>query len=185
LKIGQRDIGGFASWPSLIFQVLVFSASEQPLIQPYQKKITFHPGSFFKHKKPHPVTGKEAFVFEIDATIKLSIPENLLSETEKTSGTIITPPASITDLHIEKLIPGEVKIEPSEILNHQIAIFSKTLENAIATGLPEITFIHGVGNGTLRNKIHKSLSHNPNVEFFKDALKEKFGYGATYVKIKA
>jgi dsDNA-specific endonuclease/ATPase MutS2 len=50
--------------------------------------------------------------------------------------------------------------------------------------MDEIIFIHGVGNGVLRTEIHKRLSKNKQVEYFKDAMKEKFGYGATLVKIK-
>jgi dsDNA-specific endonuclease/ATPase MutS2 len=50
--------------------------------------------------------------------------------------------------------------------------------------MDEIIFIHGVGNGVLRNAIHKRLSGNKNVQYFEDAQKEKFGYGATKVRIK-
>jgi dsDNA-specific endonuclease/ATPase MutS2 len=50
--------------------------------------------------------------------------------------------------------------------------------------MDEIIFIHGVGNGTLRNELHKRLSGHKNVKYYEDAQKEKFGYGATKVKIK-
>jgi dsDNA-specific endonuclease/ATPase MutS2 len=36
----------------------------------------------------------------------------------------------------------------------------------------------------MRMEIHKRLSKHPYVQFFKDAMKEKFGYGATLVKLK-
>jgi dsDNA-specific endonuclease/ATPase MutS2 len=50
--------------------------------------------------------------------------------------------------------------------------------------MDEIVFIHGVGNGILRMEIHKRLGKHAYVQFFKDAMKEKFGYGATLVKLK-
>jgi dsDNA-specific endonuclease/ATPase MutS2 len=50
--------------------------------------------------------------------------------------------------------------------------------------MDEITFIHGVGNGVLRDSIHKRLSGNKNVQYYEDVQKDKFGYGATKVKIK-
>jgi dsDNA-specific endonuclease/ATPase MutS2 len=50
--------------------------------------------------------------------------------------------------------------------------------------MQEITFIHGVGNGTLRHQIHKQLSQMAEQLTFKDAQKEKFGYGATKVVFK-
>jgi len=47
-----------------------------------------------------------------------------------------------------------------------------------------VIFIHGVGNGTLRHMVHKKLSQYTNIKFYKDSMREKFGYGATLVKIK-
>ena len=60
---------------------------------------------------------------------------------------------------------------------------SQKLDAAIATRIPEITFIHGNGSGTLKSKIHKCLSKHPDVAFYQDSLKNKFGYGATLVKL--
>jgi dsDNA-specific endonuclease/ATPase MutS2 len=48
----------------------------------------------------------------------------------------------------------------------------------------EIIFIHGAGNGTLRKEIHRQLSRNKDIKFFEEAQKEKFGYGATLVRLK-
>ena len=72
----------------------------------------------------------------------------------------------------------------SEKLSLQIKTFEQKLENAIAAGLDEITFIHGSGNGVLRDELHRRLGKEQHVQYFKDAQKEKFGYGATLVKIK-
>lgn len=58
------------------------------------------------------------------------------------------------------------------------------MDQAILAGLDEIIFVHGVGNGTLKTKIHKILSDSNSIKFYKDARKEKFGYGATLVQIK-
>ena len=66
----------------------------------------------------------------------------------------------------------------------QLAHFHKALDAAIVHQLPEITFIHGTGNGTLRNELHKALSKSNKVQTFMDARKEKFGYGATKVLLK-
>ena len=66
----------------------------------------------------------------------------------------------------------------------QLKTFEQQLEKAIASGMDEITFIHGVGNGVLRTELHRRMSKHKNVKFYEDAQKEKFGYGATKVKIK-
>jgi dsDNA-specific endonuclease/ATPase MutS2 len=70
------------------------------------------------------------------------------------------------------------------MLELQLKTFEENLDRAIATGMDEITFIHGIGSGALRNAIHKKLSKMKNIQYFEDTLREKFGYGATLVRIK-
>src|SRR4051794_12108172 len=96
----------------------------------------------------------------------------------------VTKPASVIDLHIEQLSGDKARMSNTEILKIQLDAFEKQLENAIASGMQEITFIHGIGNGTLRLELHKRLGRHPHVQYYEDAQKEKFGYGATKVKIK-
>ena len=38
--------------------------------------------------------------------------------------------------------------------------------------------------GWLRKEIHRQLSRNKDIKFFEDARKEKFGFGATLVRLK-
>ena len=51
-------------------------------------------------------------------------------------------------------------------------------------GVKTIKFIHGIGNGVLRDKIHKLLSKNDTIQYYEDANKERFGYGATLIHFK-
>jgi hypothetical protein len=88
------------------------------------------------------------------------------------------------DLHFEVLWPESQNMGSGDKLNLQLEHFEKSLDRAIYLGMSEITFIHGVGNGKLKTEIHRSLSRNTLIKSFKDAQKEKFGYGATLVKIK-
>jgi dsDNA-specific endonuclease/ATPase MutS2 len=88
------------------------------------------------------------------------------------------------DLHIEALRDEISGLEDDEILQIQLSHFEESLDRAVISGLNQITFIHGIGNGTLRNKIHKKLSQYPHIKYFEDAMKEKFGYGATKVHLK-
>ena len=71
----------------------------------------------------------------------------------------------------------------SEMLKLQMEEFQKDLNYAIATGIDEVTFIHGIGNGVLRKEIHKSLSQIDNIKYFQDTQKSRFGYSATLVRI--
>jgi len=96
----------------------------------------------------------------------------------------IEKPVHEIDLHIEKLRDDYQFLSSSEILNIQLTAFRKALDAAIVHKLPSITFIHGVGNGTLKNELHKIVGKHPQVQTFMDARKEKFGYGATKVMLK-
>lgn len=94
----------------------------------------------------------------------------------------LRPPSEI-DLHIEALTPDYEKMNSGEMIALQLKVFEENLDQAIASGMDEITFIHGRGAGVLRNAIHKHLSAMPNIRYFKDSKKDKFGFGATTVQI--
>lgn len=134
-----------------------------------------------------PLTGEETE--EEDTKIDaLALKNALLSNKEKSGlnekPKLATKQQNVIDLHIENLV-GDDQLPPkTEILSFQINYFEKILDEAIASGQDEITFIHGVGNGILKYNIEKKLSGHRHVATFKDAQKEKFGYGAVYVKFK-
>jgi hypothetical protein len=152
--------------------------------------------SFYKRKQQTPVLNKEGYVYQLDeegvviptATRIISaaeIRERMLSPEVAEEGPLrVEKPQPIVDLHIEILNKDHSSMAKSEKLSLQIKTFEQKLENAIAAGLDEITFIHGSGNGVLRDELHRRLGKEQHVQYFKDAQKEKFGYGATLVKIK-
>ncbi|RFP65651.1 DUF2027 domain-containing protein [Hymenobacter lapidiphilus] len=98
----------------------------------------------------------------------------------------LVAPSHEVDLHLEALQPegGTDGLSNSAILKLQLEAFEDTLSRALATSMHEIVFIHGSGNGTLRKELHKLLSRNRDIKFFEDSMKEKFGYGATLVRLK-
>jgi hypothetical protein len=189
-KAGEFNIASFDQWPALIIQALYYKHGKSLLKEPLNRKLRFKANSFFKSKQQVPLLNKEGFLFRLDEEILIFNPEEIRDKmfepnTPKTSleKNIQKPPLEI-DLHIEKLVNNHSSLSPSEIMNIQIKTFEKNLENALATGMEEIIFIHGAGNGVLKNQIHKYLSANKEIKFFKDARKEKFGYGATEVRLK-
>ena len=104
--------------------------------------------------------------------------------TPKPAGPIVAPPHEV-DLHLEALRPDSTEeLSNTAILRLQLDAFEDTLSRALATNMHEIVFIHGMGNGVLRKEIHRQLSRNKDIKFFEDARKEKFGFGATLVRLK-
>jgi hypothetical protein len=102
----------------------------------------------------------------------------------KPAAPIMAPPHEV-DLHLEALRPDNTEeLSNTAILRLQLDAFEDTLSRALATNMHEIVFIHGMGTGVLRKEIHRQLSRNKDIKFFEDARKEKFGFGATLVRLK-
>ncbi|QJW90673.1 Smr/MutS family protein [Spirosoma taeanense] len=197
----------FDEWPTFVVQGLWFRAGKSSLRQPLIKRFKARASTLFKAKVTVPVLNQPGFQTQLDAesaepaqpvpasnrnaqprptTIR---PEELKAEMLKakseTGGISVERPSAVVDLHTEALLPkGTGNRTPADLLKLQLDTFEKALENAIASGMSDITFIHGVGSGALRTELHKRLGQHPNVKFFEDAQKQKFGYGATKVTIK-
>lgn len=88
----------------------------------------------------------------------------------------------LVDLHIEKLLEDHYGLSNSEKLDIQTAHFRKKLTLAINGHFTKIVFIHGVGNGVLRQAIRDLLRTYEGIEY-SDASYKKFGAGATEVRI--
>ncbi len=133
-----------------------------------------------------PLLDKKGFLFSIDHHVSLTNHKPSVSnETQQKNEAIqIQNALSEVDLHIEKLIPDTQGMSAAEMLRFQLETFEKQLDLAIANNKTDITFIHGLGNGILKQELHKRLGKNTQVAFFSDAQKEKFGYGATLVSLK-
>jgi hypothetical protein len=103
-------------------------------------------------------------------------PEEVINK-HKTS-----PREAVVDLHIGELVEDYAKMSSTEMLNYQLNYFVRCLESAIRGYLTKVTFIHGVGDGVLKSKMHEILSQYDNVKT-RDASLKNFGYGATEVLI--
>jgi len=192
-KIQDLAMKEFENWGAFTFQALFSRGAFLTKRPPLEKRLRFRMNSFFKSKQKAPVLGKDAHLYQLDGDEEA--PRALVEQlVEKKFEPVAAPapapvavvpkPAPAVDLHAEKLTPDVLKLNPAEILELQLNTFETQLENAIAHGLADITFIHGVGHHTLRNELHRRLGKHPHVKFFEDAQKEKFGFGATKVVLK-
>ena len=188
-KLSEVNIKDFENWPEFIIQLLFFSYGESEFHPPLLKKLRFRSASFFKSKKLAPVVNKEAYLLRLDMDA-MKIDAKALEENMSEGKVVVNSkpaidrPAREIDLHIEKLTDQYLAMSNTAMLTMQLTTFQNNLDNAFATGMDEIVFIHGVGNGVLKKEIHKILSNTKTIKFFQDAQKEKFGYGATLVRLK-
>lgn len=90
---------------------------------------------------------------------------------------------AVVDLHIEELEVDHSRLSPHEILRYQMDYFNRCIESAADKNFKKVTFIHGVGNGSLKNAIIKRLQEYEHVESHLASL-AKFGVGAIDVTIK-
>lgn len=88
------------------------------------------------------------------------------------------------DLHIQQLIEDYRGLSNSEILNIQIGHFRSSIENALTRNIKKIVFIHGIGNGTLKLQLRKSLETEYTNLKYQDASFKEYGYGATLVILR-
>ena len=91
---------------------------------------------------------------------------------------IAMPPPRV-DLHIEHLTTAHRTLTNAEKIILQLNEFERQLDAAIGSGMLEITFVHGVGAGKLREEIHKRLRREKQIKSFMDAQWDR---GATLVK---
>lgn len=88
------------------------------------------------------------------------------------------------DLHILELIDSEVGLDATAKLDIQISHFERMLKNAERDRIHRVVFIHGVGQGVLRQKIREMLRmYYPNMTFH-DGDYARYGYGATEIRIE-
>lgn len=199
LPIEQLAANAFESWGTYYFQLIPFYEGHYTFVQPLVQQLHFRASSFFRSAQIAPLLEQKAYVFQLDKDFNYQSPTHKASvsidtaqlsskllDKEKVAEDkiVLEAPSCEVDLHIEKLLPSHKGMDAGSIMSYQLEIFERKLDAAIACGMSEITFIHGVGSGRLRQAIHKRLSQHPQVAYFQDAKKEKFGYGATFVKLK-
>ncbi len=86
------------------------------------------------------------------------------------------------DLHIHNLTDSTRGMTNFEMLNLQLDTARGQLEFAIRKRIPKLVFIHGVGEGVLRQELDTLLSRYNNITFY-DADFKTYGLGATEVRI--
>lgn len=91
-------------------------------------------------------------------------------------------PKMEVDLHIHQLIASTRNMSKYDILNLQLETAKRQLEFAIRKRIQKIVFIHGVGEGILKEELTYLFGRYEQVTHY-DADYQKYGLGATEVYI--
>lgn len=87
------------------------------------------------------------------------------------------------DLHITELLDNTHGLSNRDMLERQLAEFNRVMAENQGKKGQKIVFIHGKGEGVLRNALIKELKHKYKNCSYQDASFQEYGYGATMVTI--
>lgn len=87
------------------------------------------------------------------------------------------------DLHAHELLETTIGMSSGDILDYQLDVFRKTMETYKNKQGQRIVFIHGKGDGILRNALLKELNYKYKKCSSQDASFREYGFGATMVTV--
>ncbi len=91
-------------------------------------------------------------------------------------------PKMEVDLHIHQLVSSHRGMSNYDMLNIQLDTAKRQLDFAISKRIQKVVFIHGVGEGVLKEELLYLFGRYENVKHY-DADYQKYGLGATEVYI--
>lgn len=92
--------------------------------------------------------------------------------------------AVVVDLHADSLLDTTAGMTAADILNYQTETIRKTMEAHKTEKGKRIIFIHGKGEGVLRQALIHELQYRYKTCRYQDASFHEYGYGATQVTIR-
>jgi hypothetical protein len=186
--------------PDYFFQIMYYREGDKNLNAPVVKKFRINPVKFYKEKSfyPNAYFKRHAMVLQItenilDAEID-KLTEDDFKKVVKAKEKQAEPQPEIprseppeqieTDLHIHELIDNPAGLSNREILEIQMAKVEREMESAIRSRVKRIVFIHGVGQGVLKQEIAKLLKSKYPKYAYQDASFKEYGFGATMVILR-
>ena len=106
-------------------------------------------------------------------------PRKRISKSSKTPAHVVE-----VDLHASALLDNLNGLSKADILNYQIDTFRRVMDENLSHPGRKIVFIHGKGEGVLRQALMKELSHRYKGHDVADASFREYGFGATQVTIR-
>jgi len=91
-------------------------------------------------------------------------------------------PKMVVDLHIHQLTKSSRGMSNFDMLELQLETAKRQLNFAMQKRIQKIVFIHGVGEGVLKEELKYLFGKYDNLKFY-DADYQKYGLGATEVYI--
>lgn len=88
------------------------------------------------------------------------------------------------DLHAEKLVNDTSEFTARELYELQLQVLEDFITKSVEFSLKEVFIIHGLGKGKLKQGVDDFLRFHGDVKNYKNEFHEKYGFGATKVRLK-
>ena len=85
------------------------------------------------------------------------------------------------DLHIHELLDTTAGMSNKDMLDYQMSKFREVMDENKKKRRKKIVFIHGKGDGILKNEIIKAIQKDYKKAYYQDASFKEYGFGATMV----
>ncbi len=194
--LGPDDL---SELPEYYFQLMYFRDKEKEQHPAISKRIRINPVKFYKEKsfQPNAFFKKNALVYQITENVLTAEIDKLTEDDfrkvvkakekpapEKVSSRPRQPDVVEIDLHIHELVDNSSGLSNKEILDIQMEKVENELRAAIEARAKRIVFIHGVGQGVLKQEVARLLKSKFSKYAFQDASFKEYGYGATMVILR-
>lgn len=140
--------------------------------------LHFHPSELIKIRSTDSIRVTRHEVEQI----KLQKEEPLKRKSQFIKAKERNAPKMEVDLHIGQLVKSSKGLNNYDMLEVQLSTAKRQLEFAIKKRIQKVVFIHGVGEGVLREELYTLFRRYENLKFY-DADYKKYGAGATEVYI--
>lgn len=184
--------------PEFNFQLIFFRDESSKLENPLVKSLSLNPVRFYRQNsyEKSRFFSQPALVFslldaekkdEVNVITEEDLAKLILEKEEPKMQVQKVASSDLVevDLHIHELLEDTRGLTNHEMLEVQLGRFRNELEDAIRNGTKRIVFIHGIGNGTLKQELRKELSTKYKKYDFQDASFKEYGFGATMVILKS
>lgn len=195
-SIAEADIGEL---PEYFFNIIFFKDEDTEKRQPVSKKFKVNPVKFYKEKSFHSnqFFSRNAMIFQITENL-LNTEINKLTDDDfqkvvktKEEKPVVKKPQRRrddeiieVDLHINELLDNPAGLSNKEIMDVQLEKVENEMRSAIQSHAKRIVFIHGVGQGVLKQEVARLLKSKFPKYTFQDASFKEYGYGATMVILR-
>ncbi len=191
VDLGQYSIQQIDEYKFQI-QAIFFNRDERyepmPLID---APLVYKPASFLKADNFIKTDGFDFSIFKINIWTNSIQPKEIFLKDQIVAKPAIVNTSNVKktgknepleiDLHIHNILDSYDKLSNHEMLQVQIARFEEVMTQNIGKKGTRVVFIHGVGNGVLKQEVIKILKQKYKSIYYQDASFKEYGYGATMV----